>query len=98
MKFRYMTHRSNYAALVDAIFGAGSATFDVRKSVSNKVIGALVYPNGFSEFKANYERRLRRIEAATKADPTLRKDVLGAVNRVAEDEWDGAYAELCALD
>ncbi|WP_157644759.1 hypothetical protein [Burkholderia ubonensis] len=93
-----MTHRSNYAAFVDAIFGAGSATFDVTKTESNNVIGALANPNRFAEFKANYEDRLRRIEAATKADPTLRKDVLGAVNRVAEDEWDGAYAELCALD
>lgn len=93
-----MTHRSNYAAFVDAIFGEGSATFDVTKTGSNNVIGALADPNGFAEFKANYEARLRRIEAATKADPTLRKDVLGAVNRVGEDEWDGAYAELCALD
>lgn len=93
-----MTHRSNYAAFVDAIFGAGSATFDVTKTESNNVIGALARPNEFAEFKANYRERLRRIEAATKADPTLRKDVLGAVNRVAEDEWDGAYAELCALD
>lgn len=93
-----MTHRSNYAAFVDAIFGGESGTFDVTKTESNTVIGALASPNKFAEFKANYEDRLRRIEAATKADPTLRKDVLAAVNRVAEDEWDGAYAELCALD
>ncbi|MFN7026380.1 MAG: hypothetical protein ACK4QP_18070 [Pseudorhizobium sp.] len=83
---------------VDEIFGAGSATFDITKIESNNVIGALAHPNEFAQFKANYKARLRRIEAATKTDPTLRKDVLGAVNRVAEDEWDGAYAELCALD
>ncbi|MCV6795644.1 tRNA-dependent cyclodipeptide synthase [Achromobacter ruhlandii] len=93
-----MTHRSNYATFVDAIFGPGSATFDVTKTVSNHVIGALAHPNQFADFKANYEARLRRIEAAIQTDPTLREDVLGAVNRVAEDEWDGAYAELCALD
>lgn len=93
-----MTHRANFAAFVDAIFGAGSATFDVTKTESNNVIGALANPKRFAEFKANYEERLRRIDAATKADASLRKDVLGAVNRVAEDEWDGAYAELCALD
>jgi len=93
-----VTHRSNYAAFVDTIFGAESATFDVTKTDSNNVIGALADTNGFSEFNTSYEDRLRRIEAATKADPTLRKDVLGAVNRVAEDEWDAAYAELCALD
>ncbi|MGK5069538.1 hypothetical protein [Janthinobacterium sp. RT4P48] len=93
-----MTHRSNYAAFVDAIFGAESATFDVTKTESNNVIGALANPNQFAAFIANYEDRLRRIEAATKADPTLRKDVLHTVNLVAGNEWDGAYAELCALD
>ncbi|WP_028601758.1 hypothetical protein [Ottowia thiooxydans] len=93
-----MTHRSDYAAFVDNIFGAGSATFDVTKTLSNNVIGALAHPDEFAEFKTNYASRLRRIEAAINIDPSLRKDVLGAVNRVAEDEWDGAYAELCALD
>ena len=93
-----MTHRANYAALVDAIFGTGSATFDVTKTESNNVIAALAHPEDYTEFKANYGERLRRVYAATEADTSLRKDVLGAVNRVAEDEWDGAYAELCALD
>jgi hypothetical protein len=93
-----MTHKSSYAAFVDAIFGAGSATFDVTKIESNHVIGALAHPNAFAEFKANYEGRLRRIETAINADSSLRKDVLDAVNRVGGDEWDGAYAELCALD
>ncbi|WP_390349299.1 hypothetical protein ACFJIS_15665 [Variovorax boronicumulans] len=93
-----MTHRANYAALVDGIFGSGSSTLEVAKSDSNSVIGALANPKGFAEFKANFEERLRRLHAATQADPTLRRDVLGAVNRVAGDEWDGAYAELCALD
>jgi len=93
-----MTHKANYAAFVDSIFGSGSSTFEVVKSDSNNVIGALANPKVFAEFKANFEERLRRLHAATQADPTLRKDVLGAVNRVAGDEWDGAYAELCALD
>ncbi|MBY6346566.1 hypothetical protein E5C31_11400 [Providencia rettgeri] len=93
-----MTNRSNYAAFVEAIFGTQSVTFDVTKTGSNNVIGALANPNRFAEFTANYRERLRRLEVATKADPTLRKGLLDAVNRVAEDEWDGAYAELCALD
>jgi len=93
-----MTHRADYAAFVDAIFGAGSARFDVAKTETNNVISALANPKEFANFKANYQERLRRIHSATKADASLRKDVLGAVNRVAEDEWDGAYAELCALD
>jgi hypothetical protein len=93
-----MTPRANYAAFVDNIFGAGSAKFDIAKTDTNNVIGALVSTRGFTEFKANFEERLRRINAAIQFDPNLRKDVIGAVNRVAEDEWDVAYAELCALD
>ncbi|MGJ7497837.1 hypothetical protein ACSFA8_22530 [Variovorax sp. RT4R15] len=93
-----MTPRANYAAFVDNIFGAGSAKFDIAKTDTNNVVGALANPQRFAEFTANFEERLRRINAAIQSDPSLRKDVIGAVNRVAEDEWDGAYAELCALD
>lgn len=93
-----MTPRSNYAAFVDNIFGAGSAKFNIAKTDTNNVIGALANPQSFAEFTANFEERLRRINAAIQSDPSLRKDVIGAANRVAEDEWDGAYAELCALD
>lgn len=93
-----MTHRANYAAFVDSIFGSGSSTFDVTKTDSNNVIGALASPKGFVEFKVNFEERLRRLNAAIQADPSLRREVIGAVNRVGGDEWDGAYAELCALD
>lgn len=93
-----MTPRANYATFVDNIFGTGSAKFDIAKTDTNNVIGALASPQNFAEFIANFEERLLRINAAIQSDPSLRKDVIGAVNRVAEDEWDGAYAELCALD
>lgn len=93
-----MTPRANYAVFVDNIFGLGSAKFDIAKTSTNNVIGALATPQRFADFAANFEARLRRINAAIQSDPNLREDVIGAVNRVAEDEWDGAYAELCALD
>lgn len=93
-----MTPRANYAAFVDSIFGVGSARFDIAKTDTNNVIGALASRQSYAEFAANFEERLRRINAAIQSDPSLRKDVIGAANRVAEDEWDGAYAELCALD
>lgn len=93
-----MTPRENYAAFVNKIFGAGSAKFDIAKTDTNNVIGALASPQRFAEFTANFEERLRRINAAIESDPSLCKEVIGAVNRIAQDEWDGAYAELCALD
>ncbi|MGV3681642.1 MAG: hypothetical protein ACO1PM_18265 [Acidovorax sp.] len=92
-----MTPRANFATFVDNIFGAGSATFDIAKTNTNNVLGALLSTQ-YATFTTNFKERLRRINAAILSDDSLRKEVIGAVNRVAEDEWDGAYAELCALD
>jgi hypothetical protein len=58
-----MTHRPNCAAFVDALFGAGSATFDVAKTDSKDLVGALVHPKQFANFKAGFAERLRRIKA-----------------------------------
>lgn len=93
-----MTHRNVYASLVDRIFGAGAAKFDVTATQSNNVIGALAHPTQFIEFKANFGERLHRLSVATQTDVTLCAEVLAAVNRIADAGWDGAYAELCALD
>ena len=61
-----MTPGANYAAFVDNIFGAGSAKFDIAKTDTNNVVGALASPQRFAEFTANFEERLRRINAAKK--------------------------------
>lgn len=93
-----VTDRSVYAALVDQIFGAGAATFDVSIASSNSVIGALSHPTGFNEFKANFQSRLSRLASAIKRNPALGEEILVAVNNIATKEWDGAYAELSTLD
>lgn len=93
-----MTDRKNYATLVDGIFGTGTAAFDVAEAQTNNVIGALAKPGQFVEFTANFEQRLRRLAAAVKTDGTLRKEIVAALQRMVTSEWDGAYAELCALD
>lgn len=93
-----ITHRVHYAALVDTIFGAGSAKFDKSVADTNNVIGALASPNSFVEFKANFQHRLHRLNAAIQSDPSLRKEILAVVNRIVGSGWDGAYAELSALD
>lgn len=93
-----MTDRAHYATLVDGICGVGAATFDVADAQSNNVIGALGKPGQFVEFSANFEQRLRRLYASIQAEGTLRKEILAAINRIVTSEWDGAYAELCALD
>ncbi|WP_208630428.1 hypothetical protein [Ectopseudomonas oleovorans] len=93
-----MTDREHYALLVDGIFGIGTATFNAADTQSNDVIGALGKPGQFVEFNANFEQRLRRLAASLHADETLRKEILAAINKIVTSEWDGAYAELCALD
>jgi hypothetical protein len=93
-----MTERQIFASMVDRIFGSGSTTFDASVTQSNNVIGALAHPNQFTDFKRNFEARLLRLNAAIEADVSLHKEVLAAVNRIVEVGWDGAYAELSALD
>ncbi len=92
-----MTQRAVFASLVDRIFGNGSTTFDITVAQSNNVIGALSHPTDFTAFKKNFEARLQRLNAAVLIDASLRKEVLAAVNRIADAGWDGAYAELAAL-
>lgn len=93
-----MTNRAIFGHLVDLIFGSGTATFDTSVAQSNNVIGALAHPTEFTAFKENFKARLHRLNTAVKADSSLRKEVLSAVNRIADAGWDGAYAELAALD
>ena len=93
-----MTQRAVFASLVDNVFGNGAATFDTTVAHSNNVIGALAHPTNFTAFKKNFEARLKRLNTAVLIDASLRKEVLAAVNRIADAGWDGAYAELAALD
>jgi len=88
----------NYRALVEDLFGTGSATFAAGGQGSNNVIGALNHLQ-FDEFKKNFLGRLRRLANAVNRSPNLKGFVLKAVNEVASSRnWDGAYAELAALD
>ena len=93
-----MTGIEKYAELINNIFGIGSATFDVSYNKYNHVIGALGSPDQFTAFKSNFEERLRRLAILIQIDVSLKKDILSTINRIATSEWDGAYAELCALD
>lgn len=93
-----MIQRTVFASLVDRVFGNGSATFDTTLIQSNNVIGALAHPTEYTTFKKNFEARLQRLNTAVLIDASLRKEVLAAVNRIADAGWDGAYAELTALD
>lgn len=94
-----MTKSAHYASLVDHIFGPHTAAFDTTKAHSNNVIGALANPSNFIEFKANFSARLQRLNQAIAANPILRKPVVNIVNQIADvSAWDGAYAELVALD
>lgn len=92
-----MTAKAHYASLIESIFGQGTANFDTSDSARNNVIGALDHQQ-FQNFKDNFTARLQRLHAAVQTDPSLTDEILAAVNRIATSEWDGAYAELSALD
>ncbi len=92
------TPRAYYADLLDKIFGPGAARFDRTTQATNNVIGSLARTTDFFEFRRNFEARLRRLASAVTADPSLRSEVIAALNRIVEIGWDGAFAELAALD
>lgn len=92
-----MTAKAHYASLIESIFGQGTANFDTSDSARNNVIGALDHQQ-YQNFKDNFAARLQRLHAAIQTDPSLNDEILAAVNRIATSEWDGAYAELSALD
>lgn len=94
-----MTDRLVYATLIESIFGLEAVSFDTSKTHSNNVIGAIASTNGFSEFKANFTARLHRLNVAIETNSRLRATIINIVNQIADpSNWDGAYAELSALD
>jgi hypothetical protein len=94
-----MTSKANYAQLIDQVFGAGAVTFDIQDPSDNNVIGALASTSDFFQFQAAFKARLERLNAALTCNANLRKPVLVAVNSIGDkNNWDGAFAELTALD
>jgi len=94
-----MTHLENYAALIDSIFGPGTASFDTSTTEGNNIIGALNRPNDFTAFKLNFIARLKRLHQIYSTHTTLLKPVLVQVNQIADEKnWQGAFAELAAFD
>lgn len=94
-----MTKLNTYAALVDDIFGPGSATFNTESNDSNDVVGALASTTDFDVFRKNFVARLHRLKAAIQANHKISNPILSAVNGVARlSGWEGYYAEIVALD
>ncbi len=93
-----LTPRAHYADLLDNTFGPGTARFDRASEATNNVIGALARTTDFFEFRRNFEARLQRLASAVTADPSLAPEMTAALNRIVESGWDGAFAELVALD
>ncbi|UVL81869.1 hypothetical protein LOY35_16705 [Pseudomonas sp. B21-028] len=94
-----MTKLKTYAALVDDIFGPGTATFKTESTTSNDVVGAIASTTDFEVFRKNFEERLRRLQGAIQLNQKISFPIINAVNGVAKlGGWEGYYAELVALD
>ena len=60
---------------------------------------ALAAGTNYAEFRTAFPERLRRLDQATTAEPTVRAQIVKTANLIAEERnWDGAFAELTALD
>jgi hypothetical protein len=71
----------------------------VNKGESNNIIGAIGKPSQFSCFSAAFIARLKRIAKAVHLNQSLLKPVKQALNQIADSKnWEGAYAELAAID
>lgn len=93
------TDRDIYAELLNRLFGAGAASFDVSSAETSQVLMALATSGDFAQFRAAFPARLHRLCQATTAVPALRVEIVKTANLIAEKRnWDGAFAELAALD
>lgn len=87
----------NYSALVERVFGPVT-TFDAGRYTTNNVVGALASAD-YREFQANFEARLRRLNQVYSDDDSSRSALIVQVNQIADPKnWEGAFAELSALD
>jgi hypothetical protein len=86
-----------YAPMLDRHFGPNSASCVGGKS--NEVTAAINHADQFVDFKKNFDARLERLAKASNGVPALRNFIVGAANILGgARNWDGAFAELTALD
>lgn len=93
-----MNSLQNFKAIVDGVFGPGSAKFDTTATVANAITGAL-HNKDFDPFRTNFSDRLKRLAGIYRGADGNRIHLLNTVNEVASQKnWEGAYAELTAFD
>ena len=94
-----MTPLEAYAELVEQVFGKGAVSFNKTGDSSNNVVGAIHNLDQFERFKANFRARLERLNSVYSTNPAKLKKVIVTVNDIARtSNWEGAIAELAALD
>ena len=88
----------SYKNLIEEHFGSGAATF--KESLPrNNVTGALVRTDQFHAFREGFNARLARLASRYTTQNQFRNTVLEAVNNIPQPKnWEGAYAELAAID
>ncbi len=87
-----------YQSFVDEIFGKDVLSIPLNGK-SNPVIGSLSHPNEFLVFKKNFKERLIRLKGIYETRSSDYTKLLEKVKNVAlENNWEGAYSELVALD
>lgn len=94
-----MNDLENYKSILENIFKGKKINFETNLSYTNNIIGALNNPENFSIFKNNFLARLNRLYNAYKQSPKQLERLFIKANLVAHNNnYEGAYAELVALD
>ena len=92
-----MTHEEGYQMFLDSILGTDSIKIPLNGN-RNDVIGAINHAGEFQTFKANFKSRIDKLSKIYR-NTTSYQTLLNTIKQVADDKnWDGAYAELTALD
>lgn len=92
-----MTHEEGYQLFLDSILGTDSIKIPLNGN-KNNVIGAINHAKEFQTFKTNFKTRIDKLNRIYHNTPSY-QSLLNTIKQVADDKnWNGAYAELTALD
>lgn len=69
---------------------------NTNTSYTNNIIGAIAHPTEYIDFKKSFSNRIQTIYHHLNSNPTNLKEFIDVLNRIATDEWAGAYSELTA--
>lgn len=92
-----MEDKKKFNARMSAIMGNDWVAVK-ETGMSNKVLGALANNTDFNDFKAHFDAMAKNLYGIYKSDANELRKLVKTFRELADAKnWQGAYAELCAL-